>query len=217
MDSGGHYGLALRRVPGGGSTTGRPVPRYAGAGCARVCHWTCRISPREGRSSCGSNPVKSCLEATRLGAEAVVPVTDVTVPPVLAIGECATTSVEARRFLNHSGIHVVRGGEYRFDASGKWYDASIECGPEGYVEKDLAFLRSIPLRVFSGLRRVPDARWFELIAEVGQASKRFVRIGNRLDEWIAPADGELCAFANDVTGFYWNNRGSVGLTVTRTR
>jgi hypothetical protein len=35
------------------------------------------------------------------------------------------------------------------------------------------------------------------------------------NRWQAPIDGELVCFANDVPGFYWNNRDSIVVMVRR--
>jgi ABC-type phosphate transport system substrate-binding protein len=40
---------------------------------------------------------------------------------------------------------------------------------------------------------------------------------NRAGQFIAPASGRLWAYANDAAFAYWNNKGSVALTINATR
>jgi hypothetical protein len=54
------------------------------------------------------------------------------------------------------------------------------------------------------------------MGSIGQRDAGAFGIGARLDAW-QPADaGELFCFANDVGLAYWNNSGTVRLTVRRT-
>jgi hypothetical protein len=55
-----------------------------------------------------------------------------------------------------------------------------------------------------------------LIGAIGQEKETTFLIGTS-HPWEVKADGTLNCFANDVPGFYFNNSGTVQLTVTRTR
>jgi hypothetical protein len=95
---------------------------------------------------------------------------------------------------------------YRFSAGGTWCDASIACGPDGYSNPNLA------LRLAEGLRRVPGARWFMLMGTVDRDTSLLKAIGPGATITF-PKSGKLSCFANDVWLMYFNNRGSVMLTV----
>ncbi len=133
----------------------------------------------------------------------------------LAIGESATKSIVARNTWNDTGIRLVAGQEYRFTAVGEWIDWYIRCGPEGYpsfTPLPLPFLA----RPLEWLRRAPREQWFALIGAIDRNPQTQFRIGTQRT-LIAPATGMLTCFANDIMFFYWNNIGSVDLTITRTR
>ena len=110
--------------------------------------------------------------------------------------------IDSKAKWNRTGIQVTAGTTYQLSASGRWFDASHECGPDGYDDPKLArWVR---------LRRFPAARWFTLIGSIDGRNE--FAIGNGL-QWKAPATGELRCYANDVGIMYWNNRGSVTLRV----
>jgi hypothetical protein len=62
---------------------------------------------------------------------------------------------------------------------------------------------------------MPTERWFALIGRIdGHPSTTFL-IGTGRKPILMPASGELICFANDVPGYYWNNLGTLQLTITR--
>lgn len=128
---------------------------------------------------------------------------------MLQVGESARATIQAREKWNDTGITLEAGGEYRLTAAGRWWDASIECGPDGYDSPNLI------LRASEWLRRAPRERWFMLIGSIGRDGGTLFRIGT--GRTCRPvATGRLFCFANDVALMYGNNHGSVDLTVTRT-
>ncbi len=122
---------------------------------------------------------------------------------VLAAGAAVTTVVPARDRWVHTGIGVVAGATYDMVASGCWVDFYIPSDPSGY---------SLPL--FGRGRRVNAAPLFALIGAVGENEAATFCIGKAWRGSVA-SDGELCCFANDLPGMYWNNWGKVTLTVKR--
>ena len=96
---------------------------------------------------------------------------------------------------------------YRFSAGGTWSDAGIACGPDGYSSTKLV------LRLAEGLRRIPGARWFMLMGTVDRDTSLLKAIGSGPTPITFPKSGKLSCFANDVWTMYFNNRGSVMLTV----
>jgi hypothetical protein len=115
--------------------------------------------------------------------------------------------VDARLYWKDTELDVRAGDVLIVAASGQWTDLTYTCGPGGYPAPAY-------MRLFDGLRRCPQARWFELVGCVGKDLKNSFPIGERRTV-TAPASGRLYLYANDVPGFYWNNRGSLSVSVTK--
>ena len=109
---------------------------------------------------------------------------------------------------NDSGVDIIAGGNYDLVASGKWKDASNECNADGYLSTPI-------LKIFEGLRRVPDARYFKLIGTIGRSTHDPILIGSKLTDFSPNKSGRLYCFANDVRWMYWNNSGAIELTISR--
>ena len=98
-----------------------------------------------------------------------------------------------------------------------WYDWIVKTNPRGYEP----FLSSL----LDLLKRVPDVRFFQPIACVDDqrrlARRDFYVVPLKADRnskpFTAPRTGRLEVFANDIDFLYWNNSGSVDVTVTRLR
>ncbi len=127
----------------------------------------------------------------------------------LAIGESTTVPVDSRRVWNDSGILLEASGVYDFSVEGDqlWYDWRQKCGADGYSLSSL--------RYWERFRRIKNSRWFELIGTVGRSYASVLRIGKSLQGFAPAANGELCCFANDIILMYWNNMGTIHLTVSR--
>ena len=131
----------------------------------------------------------------------------------LAVNGSHRLEVDPSLLFCPSGIEVVPGAHYRFEASGKWKDGFIIQGPGGWH----GFL-------LQARNRLPWKPFFLLCGTVGQALDHAFPIGQQRD-WIAPptvsgsSDRQLYFFANDWPGMYWNNRRvpEDPLTVTITR
>lgn len=105
---------------------------------------------------------------------------------------------------------LAEGGRYYFRAVGMWRDAWVPCDVNGY---DKNYLN--PVKRYLRCTE-PDARWFTLIGAVEASSASLFVIGDGArwpEGWVAPMDGQLTAFANDIAGFYWNNFHSITLEV----
>jgi len=135
-----------------------------------------------------------------------------TTPPQrvhLDVGPPRTVEVQADKKHNDVGIDVKKGEQYSIEATGTWCDTKKHChGPEGYTAESLS--------KWEKLRRVKDAQWFTLIASIGHDDHAAKAIGPK-GTFEATADGKLTFFANDVSFMYWNNSGSVSVTITRTK
>ncbi len=119
----------------------------------------------------------------------------------LLIGESRTVEICSRPLWNQTDIQLIPGS-YEMKARGTWVDFYIPCGPNGYR------------KIFPGTLRFPNASIFALIGAIGMdEANRFV-IGEHLRIDISGI-GELCCYANDLLGWYWNNWGKLTLTVSR--
>lgn len=118
------------------------------------------------------------------------------------------TRIDSRLKWNDTQIDVVEGITYQYVADGKWTDWSRECDADGYSDTTLDML--------SCLKRCRSAQWFQLVAAVDQAPSQTIALG-RSGQFIAPASGRLWAYANDAAFAYWNNKGSLALTINATR
>ena len=125
----------------------------------------------------------------------------------LELGELRKVMIDASRFYNRTGILLIQSGVYSFkvDPVELWYDAQNSCNAEGYPSIG-------GMRYFEWARRVPRENWFKLIGCVGMET---TAIGTSLPTFTPAMGGELTCFANDAYLMYWNNRGSVALSVTR--
>jgi hypothetical protein len=129
---------------------------------------------------------------------------------MLNVGESAQATIEAKKKWNDTGIELARGHEYHFTATGQWTDWRIACDANGYANPNVIF------KVLERFRRSPRSRWFALIGALNADEHTQFEIGTERT-LIAPASGTLTCFANDGARAYWNNLGSVRLSVTRTR
>src|SRR4051794_16355813 len=120
----------------------------------------------------------------------------------------STAVIRADHFWNDTGISLEAGGTYDMDAKGIWIDFFILSGPEGNPSPTwMQWLLASRLRV-------KGENYFTLIGTLDRDLSTAFCIGRRA-RVQAPRSGLLTCFANDVPGFYWNNRGTVQLTVTR--
>ncbi len=81
---------------------------------------------------------------------------------------------------NNTNIKLIEGRSYRYQAIGRWKDWYIECDADGYTNffMDLA----------KWLKRVPKAKWFQLVGAVDQDLSQPILLGTR-GTFIAPASG----------------------------
>ena len=116
--------------------------------------------------------------------------------------------VVAREAWNDSGVDLIAGAVYDFIAAGIWNDASIPSTADGYSSTPI-------LKLFEGLRRVPNASYFKLIGTIGKSTRDPILIGTTLPSFSPDKSGRLYCFANDVRCMYWNNHGAIALTIVR--
>jgi hypothetical protein len=118
-------------------------------------------------------------------------------------------TVYSKNKWNDTNIRVVAGRTYSYRAKGQWKDKNIECDADGFthVWMDLSGWM---------IKRVPSAKWFQLIATVGKDKSHVIKLGTS-GRFKAPRSGTLWAFANDASFAYANNSGAVELDVDEDR
>ena len=126
----------------------------------------------------------------------------------LSPGEFHRVHIPANEKWANTEIDFAAGETYALKAEGEWRDLFTKCGAGGYTS-------CLPWMVMmEKKRRMPDARWFELIGAIGNDSASYFRIGVGR-EFAPDRVGKLVCFANDLMGMYWNNCGGVWLNVER--
>ena len=133
-------------------------------------------------------------------------------PGTMRVGQTAYVCVYADKRWNDSGIDVVSGQAFAFTVphSERWADWKNECSADGYNSNQL-------IRPWETFRRVPHARWFQLICTTGKSISSPVIVGSQFRYFLPPFPGRLYLFANDVPWMYWNNRGMIAVRITRTK
>jgi hypothetical protein len=117
--------------------------------------------------------------------------------------------IHARSHWNATDIVLQENSTYQLLAIGVWWDLFTKCGAEGYPTGN-------PLQErFRNRRRMPRENWFALIGTFDcDPSTAFLIGSQKVYQVPEGTGGELCCFANDVCGFYWNNFGFVTLEVS---
>jgi hypothetical protein len=118
-------------------------------------------------------------------------------------------TIHARSHWNATSIVLQENSTYRFLATGVWWDLFTKCGADGYPTGN-------PVQEhFRNRRRMPHENWFALIGAFNRdLSTAFLLGSQKVYQIPKGTGGELCCFANDVCGFYWNNFGFVTLDVS---
>lgn len=123
----------------------------------------------------------------------------INVPAVkkLPIGDEIEVAIDPRYRYHPTGLQVTIGEQYRYEAKGKWADASRECGPEGW-----SVWWIYVMKFFS---RLPSKNLFFLCGNVNRDERTNFPIGSCAEKTIEIADGQLYLFANDLWYFSGNN------------
>ena len=130
----------------------------------------------------------------------------------MRVGQTAYVCVHANKLWNDSGVDVVSGQSFAFVVpdSERWTDWKKQCNADGYDSTQL-------MRPWESLRRVPQARWFQLICTIGKTNQSPIVVGSHLLDFLPPSPGRFYLFANDIPWMYWNNHGTIAVRITRTK
>lgn len=126
----------------------------------------------------------------------------------LKVGDHHAVDVPARSRWHDTGLLLEVGCLYEYRAYGRWRDAHAEWGPEGHAGADGVY------RFTGWLKRAPGLPWFSLLGAVDRDRRTIFSIGAQAVV-KAEVTGQLVCFANDVPFMYWNNYGSLSLTVVK--
>jgi hypothetical protein len=128
----------------------------------------------------------------------------------LTTNQTHTITVTAAEYPSGDPILSVNQGEiYSFlvEEGQRWTDFYfIGCGPKGFA---------YPLR--RKQLHLPNVNYFCLCGWLKGNSENKFAIGESLSDYLIPESGELRFFANDLPTHYKNNRGSIGVKVTRVK
>ncbi len=136
-----------------------------------------------------------------------------------------STEVHAKSYWNAAGIIFEKGATYNIQVFDKekatWTDKTVAAKPgKGWWPKKGMALWLSELGRFFGFLRAPDKDLFILMGAIygkcedGRTCAAHFTIGNGTD-FTAPADGEFCAYANDIPFMYKNNSGAIIAQITR--
>jgi len=125
----------------------------------------------------------------------------------LAPGQEIILTIQAAQPYSFAMLSVEAGEQYGFscDPKQRWHDAWVSAGPGGYFN---------PLSMLAGLR-LKGAPCFCLcgVYECNDATAFPIGAGTSI---TAVQTGMISFFANDTPGFYFNNKGSLQVTIIRT-
>ena len=136
--------------------------------------------------------------------------------------EHAETRVYAHLKYNRTGIYLQKRKNYKIEvldkSSQKWRDGSIKpVDGAGWDRDDVKLgFKEVAIATTEPFRRVTGrgAKWFTLCGSIGDDDSDAFIIGNLLETFTPKTSGELCAFANDLNGYYGNNSGYLNIRVT---
>ena len=134
----------------------------------------------------------------------------------MCVGETRVVAVHAHRRKNRTAVLCEAGASYSLTTSPlhRWLDLNYTTDARGTDLRHRRLLHTL-MEPFRSHLRSPDAPWMALLVDVEGAHRpQTVGYALRLD---VTGVGELIAYANEVPGFYWNNRGMIPLHVTRQR
>jgi hypothetical protein len=128
----------------------------------------------------------------------------------VGVGEQLVLRVRAHCPWNDTELEVKQGEEYSVTASGEWWDLIFRSDAGGYQPPSWSFLQTL----LQGERRLPTQPWFVLGAQLLHERGQSFPVGPSGNLRMS-SNGRLILFANDVKGFYWNNFGSISVTIRR--
>lgn len=120
------------------------------------------------------------------------------------IAESIEVNIHSGEYWNNTGLAIQSGEKYLFESNGNWIDSFIPADADGFSKWYMA--------PFNLLKRSPNDKWFALMASLNLKNSFLVGKNKSIE---FRESGTLYCFANDVKGFYGNNKGYITLKITR--
>jgi hypothetical protein len=134
----------------------------------------------------------------------------------LKLGESTSMIIDSKDFFSKEKLAVATAEIYNFSVEGKqyWCDSIIKTNANGFnnimiVINNFFSKKKVALRL-NGI----DTKCFTLCGCLDENDNIGFRIGT-FSQVAITHSGILSFFANDVAGFYHNNRGTITLTIKR--
>jgi hypothetical protein len=119
--------------------------------------------------------------------------------------------IESRERWTDTGIDLIAGSHYTYQAKGEWNDWIFKCDANGHLT-----LLNFCLDLIFGKKkkRTHSANWFRLIGVVDKDISQTIILGVE-GKFHAQKSGRLWAYANDADSdsAYHNNTGAIELEV----
>lgn len=136
--------------------------------------------------------------------------------------------LDAKEPYHESGWYLEAGETYRFHAVEKkaLYDKNIRSpGLEGFDSSyPKKWTTRFIMKFFESFRRRPKDNWFALIGGIKIEGESIKQIDVKSDKFFlmkseteieAQVSGEFICFVNDVRVMYFNNKGTISITVQK--
>lgn len=127
----------------------------------------------------------------------------------LQINQPQTIKIHAWDYYSRISLSVKKGEVYSFSVAKRpiWVDFFVPCNADGFHNPILA----------DRYKRLRGAKCFKLCGNFNKKEETNFAIGQELENYTIPEDGELYFFANDHRArfFYLNNWGRISLTINR--
>lgn len=133
---------------------------------------------------------------------------------LLSPGQSIEVTISSRCKRESTGLSVTAKQEYSIITNPHdwWVDFFIPCTAAGYMKPWTEWY----MRGFEGEKPLPNRPWLALSGSVGPLPSTAFLVSTNWNG-SPKTDGELFLFSNDAKGWYWNNFGSVRVTITRTK
>lgn len=137
--------------------------------------------------------------------------------------EIPNNLVEAKDKNHRTGLILREGKTYRIQATVKapLIDKKIPCpSADGFTSDLRKKSTQFVMKRMERFRRAPKENWFALIAytlpqgkKPGKRNRHFFKLIGSTNTYSPERSGELILFLNDLPCMYWNNHGSLQISI----
>ena len=130
----------------------------------------------------------------------------------LQLNETKEVTVQANDPWYKSNVKLYKEQSYSFEVMPRgqtWLDGKL-------LKPFTANGRLVPhLLGLYPFIRMPTIKWFALLGCIDSKRSTYFKIGENLEYYSPPIDGELICFANDALRHYENNEGQITFKIKR--